>query len=363
MQQLIHQLIARQNNKPNTATIGFDGFIDSIVKLVKRKDSNGTVVEYFTTVASWGNYILGKNAGNFSVELQQQIVKSGGNMPNMASALANLNVNVNCIGAMGYPVIDPLFNKLPEQCRLYSFAPAGGCQAIEFEDGKIMLSSMEELNKVDWNILKERIPVTSLVQIFNNARLIGLLNWGELSASTSFWKGLLKDILPLCPDSSNKIFFVDLSDCSSRTKDETLAALKLLTDFALYGKVILSLNHNESLFVHNILFEPVSTYNDTRAFGKKLFDALAVDTLIIHNRDAANAIRKNEFAERNSFIVESPKLLTGAGDNFNAGFCFARLMDCDLQNSLLIAHLTAANYIKNGESTSLDGIINTLKTL
>ena len=363
MQHLIDRLIAKQNNKPGTATIGFDGFIDSIVKLVKSKNSKGKAADYFTTMASWGNYILDKNAGNFSVELQQQEIKSGGNMPNMASALAHLNVSVNCIGAMGYPVIDPLFSKLPAPCKLYSFAPAGGCQAIEFADGKIMLSSMEELNKVDWNILKERLPVNALIELYNEADLIAMLNWGELSASTSFWNGLLKDILPFCKNSSNKIFFVDLSDCSSRSKDEALAALKLLKAFAQYGKVILSVNHNESIFIHNILFDPITGYDDAKAFAEKVFDMLAVDTLVIHNRNTAVAVRKNEFAEKNSFIVDSPKLLTGAGDNFNAGFCFAQLMDCNPEDSLLLAHLVAAHYVKNGESANLNNIIDILRTL
>ena len=362
MQQLIDQLIAQQkNNRSNIATIGFDGFIDSIVKLVKTKDSNGNAADYFSTMASWGNYILNKNAGNFSVELQQQTVKSGGNMPNMSSALSALGVSVNCIGAMGYPVIDPLFSKLPAQCKLHSFAPAGGCQAIEFDDGKIMLSSMEELNKVDWNILKERIPIATLIEIYNDASLIGMLNWGELSASTSFWNGLLKEVLPFCNNTHSKIFFVDLSDCSNRTAAETKEALQLLNNFSRYGKVILSLNHNESVFIHNVLFEPVNNYNDAKVFAEKLFNHITMDTLIIHNRNKAVAVRKNESAESNSFIIESPKLLTGAGDNFNAGFCFAQLMDCSMQDSLLMAHLTAAHYIKNGESANLDDIITALK--
>jgi hypothetical protein len=284
MQQLIEYLIAQQkNNQSNIATIGFDGFIDSIVKLVKRKDKNGNPVDYFTTMASWGNYILDKNAGNFSVELQQQGIKSGGNMPNMATALANLDVSVNCVGAMGYPLIDSWFSKLPALCKLYSFAPAGVCQAIEFDDGKIMLSGMEELNKADWNILKERIPVKTLIEIYNDANLIGMLNWGELAASTGFWNGLLKDVLPFCNNKFNKIFFVDLSDCSSRTKDETLSALRLLKDFARFGKVILSVNHNESIFVHNIFFEPISNYDNIKVFAEKLFKVLATDTLLLNN--------------------------------------------------------------------------------
>ncbi len=364
MQQLIQQLINKKDNiTSHTVTIGFDGFIDTIVKLVKEKNNTSRKKEYFNSMTGWGNYILGKSGTNFSVELQQQNTKAGGNMPNMANAMAKLGVNVNCVGALGYPVIDPLFGNLPQQCRLYSFSSPGTCQAIEFDNGKIMLAAMDEINKAGWHTLKERITIKTLIDIFNEASLTGMLNWGELVTSTGIWNGLLTDVLPHCNTNKKRKIFVDLSDCSSRTKAETLIALALLQQFSSYGKVILSLNHNESVFIHNTLFEPVANYNNTKTMGEKLFAELKIDTLLIHNREGAFAFSNDEYAQKDSFIVEAPKLLTGAGDNFNAGFCFAQLMDCSIEHSLLIAHTVSAYYIKNAQSTSWDALVESLKTV
>ena len=364
MQHLVQYLTSRQQALPScTAAIGFDGFIDTIVKLVKQKDSNGQPAVYVHSMAEWGNYILAKKGGNFSIELQQCSVKPGGNMPNMAMALAKLGVASHCIGALGYPGIDPVFSNMPPECRLYSFAPPGTCQAVEFDDGKMMLAGMDALNKADWNTLKERIPIDVLIHIFNESRLIGLLNWGELPASTGFWKGLLEEVLPQCRHQKEKLFLVDLSDCSSRSREEIIIALKLLPAFAAYGKVILSLNHNEAIFIHNQLFEPVSDHNNSMVFAQKLFDRLEIDTLVLHNRHKAVACRNNALVEKNSFPVELPKLLTGAGDNFNAGFCFAQLMNCTLEDSLLLAHLNASYYIKNAESAGWSQLTAILKTV
>ncbi len=364
MQALLQYLSSRQNDLPSlSAAIGFDGFIDTIVKLVKQKESNGLPPVYITTMAEWGNYILDKKVGNFSIELQQCSIKQGGNMPNMATAMAKLGIAVNCIGAMGYPDIDPLFTTMPGNCQLYSYASPGNCQAVEFDDGKMMLSSMGSLNHADWNTLQKRVSIDVLIKIFNEARLIGMLNWGELPASTGIWKGLLREVLPQCNKQQAKMFFVDFSDCSSRNKEEMTEAIELLPAFATYGRVILSLNYNESVFIHNQLFEPIAGYDNSTVFAQKLFDRLQVDTLVLHTRHQAVACRSNELAEKSSTPVELPKLLTGAGDNFNAGFCFAQLMDCTLQDSLLLAHISASHYIANAESAYWGQLTDILKTM
>lgn len=360
MRHLKEQLISQQATlAAHTATLGFDGFIDTIVTPVK----NNSSADYFTSLEEWGQYILSKKGSNFSIELIQRSTKAGGNMPNMATALSKLGIPVHCVGTLGYPSIDPIFRQLPAQCQLYSFAAAGTCQAIEFNDGKMMLAGMSELNKADWQLLKQRVPISTLISLFDTASLVGLLNWGELTASTGFWKGLLQEVLPFCKTGKEKIFFVDLSDCSSRSRKEILAALDLLTDFSRYGKLVLSLNKNECRIIYNNLFETAAEKTSLKEMGQKIFTRLLPSALIIHHREHAMAFSKNEFVLKNSFVVSTPLLLTGAGDNFNAGFCFAQLMGCALEDSLTIAHLAAACYIKNGESADWSTLLEALENV
>ena len=53
-------------------------------------------------------------------------------MPIMANALAQFGSKQNCIGSLGYPSINPLFDQMPSNCRLFSFANPGLTKALEF---------------------------------------------------------------------------------------------------------------------------------------------------------------------------------------------------------------------------------------
>ena len=135
-----HLVNAIQNKKhlltSKKVTAGFDGFIDAIIKIIKKKQPQKTSL--FTTIKEFGNYILEKEGTSFSLELEEQNKKLGGNMPIMANALGQMGITVNCIGALGYPQADPIFKNLSSNCQLFSFTDPGISTAYEFKDGKII---------------------------------------------------------------------------------------------------------------------------------------------------------------------------------------------------------------------------------
>ena len=57
--------------------------------------------------------------------------------------------------------------------------------------------------------------------------------------------------------------------------------------------------------------------------------------------------------QADTFFLENPLISTGAGDNFNAGFCIGQLIDLEAEQSLILANLLAACYMKNGQSPGL----------
>src|SRR4030095_8375377 len=213
--------------KGKKITAGFDGFLDTIVKVIKEKDED-TGTTMFKTIKEFGDYILEKHGASFSLELQVESVKLGGNMPIMANALGRFGVPVNCIGTLGYPQIHPVFKNFPSACHLYSFAEPGLSTAHEFNDGKMMMAQMGAVNTSGWEKLSEITGIETLVRLFSESQLICILTWREIDVSTDIWKGLLQNILPAYQAKTKQLAFFDLSDCSKRTGEAIKEVVFLL---------------------------------------------------------------------------------------------------------------------------------------
>lgn len=335
--------------KTKRVTAGFDGFVDTIVKLIKTKYETGPPV-LFGKIGEFGRYILEKEGSSFSLELQELGSKLGGNMPIMANALGRLGINVSCIGALGYPQTHPVFKNLPVSCELHSFADPGTSTAYEFDDGKIMLAHMGTLNTTGWNEIKNIIGIDTLINLYKESDVLSMVNWSEIDASSDIWKGLLEDVLPhYSSPATRQIAFFDLSDCSKRSSASIMEALDLLKAFTRYTKVVLGLNRNEARGIYEVLFEKEAE-EDLIDMGKAIFDRLGIDTLLLHYATEAIAFHHDGACNSNSFFISSPAMSTGAGDNFNAGFCAAQLLELDMESSLIFANAVSGFYVKTGTS-------------
>ncbi len=340
-------------------TAGFDGFLDTIVKVIKEKDGH-TGATMFRTIKEFGDYILEKHGASFSLELDVQSVKLGGNMPIMANALGRFGIIVNCIGTLGYPQIHPVFKNIPSNCRLYSFAEPGLSTAHEFNDGKMMMAQMGAVNTSGWDKLSEIIGVETLVRLFAASQLICVLNWSEIDVSTDIWRGLLQNILPAYKPKTKQFMFFDLSDCSKRSTEAISEVFFLLDGFSKYANVILSLNKNETGILYRTMFYKDPGKN-LAAAGKELFEKLSLHTLLVHSSKEVIAINKEQLVTMKTFFTPTPKISTGAGDNFNAGFCAGQLLELDTQLSIVLANAFSGFYVRNGVSAEAKDLIEFLQ--
>lgn len=279
-------------------------------------------------------------------------------MPIMANALASMGLTVNCIGALGYPHVHPVFKTLSPNCKLFSFAEPGFSTAYEFHDGKMMMGRFGDLHHSDWEILKSRIGLNAIIKLYNESELLCFVNWSEIDASTAIWKGIIDEVLPT-RITGQPIAFFDLSDCTKRSNESVMEALHLIGSITQYAKVIIGMNKNEGRHISRLLnCNPAA--DDLYQSGAEIFSKLQPHLLVLHSAREAMAFDSGGGRRSNSFFIKDPLISTGAGDNFNAGFCTAQLLELDATASIIFANAIAGLYVKKGISPDLADVIRFL---
>lgn len=349
----------KDNIRTKDATIGIDAFIDKIVRVIHTKTDKDEYI-FFNDIAQFGNHLVSKSGKSCGIEINERFTKLGGNAPIMANALGSLSINVNCIGALGYPEIDPVFKQLSDNCKLFTIGNPGYTTALEFNDGKIMLSQRDYLHKINWDTIKDILGIETLKAFFDRSTLIGLVNWTGMIHFNEIFRGIIDEIVKDHTPSKSQILFFDLADFSERNREDIVEAVKLINEFSKYFKVILGLNENEAILMYNSLF-PDKENMDLISLGQYIYDNLDVDALVVHTLTSSIAYESSGVVQAPSLFVKKPKLSTGGGDNFNAGLCFGHVIGLDMEGALYTANATSGYYVRNAKSPTVDNLIETLE--
>lgn len=336
------------------ATVGLDGFVDEIIAVVdKRHDP--LRYEPVRTIEQMGRKIIQAAGQSSNYELVVKQKKLGGNGPIMANALAALGLDVTYIGSLGYPQIDPVFAELVRRARVISIAEAGHTDALEFDDGKLMLGKYAGLSELTWENLIHRVGRQRLKQLLDGSRLIGLVNWTMLPHMSDIWARLQEEFFPAGPRHAGKLF-VDLADPEKRTRQDIMQAMQLLTRFQEKIDVVLGLNLKESMEIAQTLGLEVgsdpeaSIEHNARAIRQRL----NLWCVVIHPRRGAAAAREDRCASFSGPFVQHPKISTGAGDHFNAGFCLASVLGFSLEECLCAGCAASGYYVRTASSPTAD---------
>ena len=165
----------------------------------------------------------------------------------MANALASFaGVKVTYLGNLGYPNVHPIFSEFAKRAQVHSIAEPGYTDALEFDDGKVMLGKHSSLKEVNWANICSRFGKDKFTAHFGSADLVGFVNWTMLPAMSNIWEAIQREISPESQRSAPAKFFFDLADPEKRTDDDILRALKLIGNFETHFDVILGLNEKEA---------------------------------------------------------------------------------------------------------------------
>jgi hypothetical protein len=343
-------------------TIGLDGFVDEIISVVDKRES----ADEFTHVPTLADFAqrIARAAGQSSnAELVVKRVKLGGNGPIMANALVAFGARVTCIGNVGYPTVHPAFAEFAKRATVFSIAEPGRTDALEFDDGKLMLGKRGSLHDVTWANLVERVGREKLTEAFTQASLVGLQNWTMLPHMSDIWQHLLDE---LCPRLTMRhLLFLDLADPEEREPKDIRHALGLIARFQKHFDTCLGLNEKESFEIGEVLGYKGAHEGEAAVKGVARFirEALRVSTVIVHPRAYAVAAGGPGVVKVDGPFVPKPLISTGAGDHFNAGFCLGKLIGADNETALQIGVGTSGYYVRTAMSPSANDLGEFLDSL
>lgn len=343
--------------------VGFDGFVDTIFDVVDQRQTQ-TKFTPINSVDKFAGKLKDTSGKNTSFEIVPSMEKIGGNGPTMAFALSTLGAPVEYVGMLGRPEIHPVFKEFAKRATVHSVAEPGIISALEFPDGKVTFGQNSPVNEVSWENLKKRVGATALKKIWNQSDFVAMVNWTMLPHMSAIWKKIQSEY-KATKGAKRKLMVFDLSDPSKRTDADLNAALKIIAEFQQEHDVILGLNEAEAIHVGKVLRLKsfAKTAKGFTALSGAIRDKLELNTVVVHPvKFACGADEEGETSVVGPYTAK-PKINTGAGDHFNAGFLIGRLLGLSLRHSLQLAVANSGFYVRHANSPNREQLVRFLQTL
>ena len=352
------------NPTSKNAVVGLDGFVDKIVTPVDKRHGLEDNFDPIETIGDLGSRISAAAGKSANIELYPRFDKLGGNGPIMANALLSLGLGVRYVGALGRHVIDPVFEDFAKKTNAVSLADPGITTAAEFKDGKLMFGNMRSLGEIDYDRILEVCGEGAFIDMIAKADVISVVNWTMIPKMTSILIGIVERIMPNLPPRDTRNFFFDLTDPAKRSTEDIREVLQVISRFQAHAEVTLGLNFNEALQVSETLGLNGGEKDEEslRQMATEIRRELDLACVVVHPVESAACATKDGSWWTEGPYTENPKITTGAGDHFNAGFSSARLCGFSPLSSLALATCTSGHYVRTAQSPSASQVIELLKS-
>ncbi len=359
------------------AVVGFDGFIDEIIDVVdQRRDMSAGGYSRIKTISEFAARVGAAAGKSTNLEMVVKEVRWGGNGPLMAGGLASLGSSVTYIGSVGTEEgkLDSRYAELARRCKtVIPLAPPAHTDALEFEDGKVMLGKPGNVQIPTWARIVEKLGIDAMVNLLNSAGLLGMVNWVMMGGVEGIWEGLIRDVLPKVERGRLRIF-IDLADPAKRTDTDILRAMALLKRLNALVPVTLGLNLSEAERMAAAVGVGVLNQGHHRTLGAAvqaaavgLREKLDLACVVIHPREGAGAAvvgaQGVESAWFDGPFTPTPRLSTGAGDHFNAGFALGQMVGMRVEECLAVGCGVSGAYVRDAQSPSRERLVSFLRSL
>ncbi|AEM56696.1 hypothetical protein HISP_05535 [Haloarcula hispanica N601] len=328
---------------------GFDGYLDRVREVVAdRIDPESH--ERLATLESFGDRIDRSVAADSSLSFEwlQQGSRTGGHTSHLARAFGGWSFDPVMVGMYGDPVHDAFETEFGEY-ELHSLGEPGVTDAVEFDDGKLMLTEIGDTMSLDWAELDAAFGHDRLAEKLDGASLLGTGYWSETPDLPTVFDGLrtLWDGI----DDPPKTVLVDPGDVRKLDADRLRAGREAIGRLDEVTDVVVTSNRAET----GVLADAYAG-DAERSFAddaEAVFEALEPTWFVGHGVEQSVVVTA---AGTDSVAVPSvsdPELTTSSGDHFNAGLGLARIADLSPAAAVVVGNAVAGYFVRTADQPSL----------
>ncbi len=348
-----------KNNQSGKVMLGWDGYLDIVWTLISERKS---IDEYdiMTTMTELADKINSVAGSASSLEMKKKYQRGGGFTTNVGRTLKVLNVKTNIFGLFGEKGVKETFDELrSENTQLYSGGEPCYSNIFEFHDGKFMFSVVENMLETNWEKLSNRYGEDKLVKNIQQSDIIGQGYWSNILA----FDDIMKKVAQIAADSegAKKKVFLDFGNVKKRAPQKLLDSFAVFKEVADQVDIIVSLNRPELIATAEAV--GINITNNEQIIEKlvEVREKMHVNDLVVHTPEFASIANENGTVSMRQVKCVSPAITTGAGDNFNAGLVYAKLLTDQPELILLIANATTSHYVTNGYPPNIEELYEYLE--
>jgi hypothetical protein len=336
--------------------LGCDGFVDETYEIVevRRSQSDFTAMK---NLRQFGELLVERADGGVGLELVPKRRCEGGFAINTGRVAGFLGLKPSLPGLFGGQSIDPAYHEFEENCNLLSLGDPALTIALEFGDGKVLMSNLEAVSNLTWEQFKTHFGEEKLKEMFTGVDILGLGYWSLTADFDGIFQGFMDQYETLTPP--RRMFF-DFADIKKKSSESFIKSLELIKSYNNKIRMTFSLNEHE-------VFELCSRVGVERpeltpaAIASALTivrEKIGFDELVVHTPEfaaASNASEGEAYAiqDRQSNVIR----LAGAGDSFNGGFLCASLGDLPLKERLVVANAVTAFFVTQATAPNKEQLL------
>jgi len=344
------------NNISGNVLLGCDGFVDETYKIVEVRQS----LTEFTTMdrlKDFGELLVARADGGVGLELVPTRRCEGGFGINTGRIMAILGLKPTLPGLYGKSELDPAFVEFKESCNLLSLGDPALTIALEFGDGKVLMSNLEAVSSLTWADFEKHFREEQLKEMFSDVDILGLGYWSLTADFDGFFKGFMAQYETVAPP--RRMFF-DFADIKKKSSESFMKSLEMIKPYNSKIPMTFSLNEHEVFELFSRIGVECSEETPA-AVASALTIArqkIGFDELVVHTPDyaaASSAADGEAYAmqERQSNVIRS----AGAGDSFNGGYISASLGNLPIKERLVIANAATAFFVMNATGPTREELI------